>query len=113
MALGILAIIFIVYTMSTSANPEVVLFDRFAWLVTSVVALVATVAFFPYLRFIYPVPQNHSYYTEATHNMWLPEEQIKLKTRLVYYGYVLSSDSDWSTVLLANNRVIVYLSTTR
>jgi hypothetical protein len=105
--LGIAALVFLVYTGVVSTGVER---DRFSWLVTSVVALVATIAFFPYLRLIYPVPHNHPYYAEVTHNMWLPEERIELKTRLVYYGYVLSSDSDWFTVLLANSRVIAYLS---
>ena len=112
--LGILALLFVLYTvLAPLASPDtgVVVRDRFSWLVTSVVALVATIAFFPYLRFIYPIPHNHPYYAEVTHNLWLPEEQIELKTRLVYYGYVLSSDPEWFTVLLANSRVIAYLPT--
>lgn len=112
-ALGVLALLFVGYTVFASfvsPGAGVVLRDRFSWLVTSIVALVAAIAFFPYLRFVYPIPHNHPYYAEVTHNMWLPEERIELKTRLVYYGYVLSSDSDWFTVLLANSRVIAYLS---
>jgi hypothetical protein len=85
--------------------------DSFGWLLTGVVAVVATIAFLPYVHFIYPVPQNRAYYAEITHDMWLPAEQIELDTRLVYYGYVLSSNDDWITVLLATKRVIVYLPT--
>lgn len=83
---------------------------RSSWLLTGVVAVIATIAFFPYVHNIYPVPQNHIYYAEVTHDMWLPAERIELSTHLAYYGYVLSSDSDWLTVLLANSRVIAYLS---
>jgi hypothetical protein len=74
-----------------------------------VVALVASIAFFPYLHFIYPVPQNRGYYAEAAHMMWLNAERIELDTHLVYYGYVLTSDDQWFTVLLVKSRVIIYL----
>jgi hypothetical protein len=108
-ALGILAIVFIVYTAASSA--EVGLRDRFYWLLTSVVALIAAIAFFPYLRFIYPVPQNRGYYAEAAHSMWSNAVRIELDTHLVYYGYVLTSDAHWFTVLLVNSRLIAYLPT--
>ena len=84
--------------------------DFLGWLLTGAVAVLATIAFFPYVHFIYPVPQNRTYYAEITHDMWLPAERIELDTRLVYYGYVLSSDNGWFTVLLVNSRVIAYLS---
>jgi hypothetical protein len=106
-ALVILAIVFIALTSPRTLSGLVV---RFSWLLTSVVAVIATIAFFPYVHFIYPVPQNHPYYAEVTHTMWLPAERIELKSHLVYYGYVLSSDTRWFTVLLDNSRVIAYLS---
>jgi hypothetical protein len=84
--------------------------DFLGWLLTGVVAVVATIAFLPYVHFIYPVPQSRAYYAEITHDMWLPAERIELDAHLVYYGYVLSSDSEWFTVLLVNSRVIAYLS---
>jgi hypothetical protein len=87
------------------------LLNRFSWVLTGAVALVAAIAFFPYLHFIYPVPQDRGYYADTTHAMWLPAEQIKLKTGLAYYGYVLSSDDVWFDVLLVNSRVIAYIST--
>ena len=108
-ALGILAIIFIIYTAITASNAEAGLIDSFSWLLTSVVALIATIAFFPYLHFIYPVPQSHGYYAEAAHSMWLNAERIELDSHLVYYGYVLTSDDQWFTVLLVNSRLIAYL----
>jgi hypothetical protein len=110
-ALGALALVFIIYTIFTASSPEAVLLDSFAWLVTSVVALIAAIAFFPYLHFIYPVPQTRGYYAEAAHSMWLNAERIELDSRLVYYGYVLSSDDEWFTVLLVNSRIITYLPT--
>ncbi len=107
-----LLILTLVYLLIRYLRPKTLIggVDSFGWLLTGVIAVVATVAFFPYVHFIYPVPQDHSYYAEVTHNMWLPEERIELNTRLVYYGYVLSSDTEWFTVLLANSRVIAYLS---
>jgi len=106
-ALVILAIAIIVYTISTASSAEVGL--RFSWLLTSVVALIAAIAFFPYLHFIYPVPQNRGYYAEAAHSMWSNAGRIELDTHLVYYGYVLTSDARWFTVLLVNSRLIAYL----
>jgi hypothetical protein len=103
----IVAVVFIVFAVP---NTVMGLVDRFSGLLTIVVAVTATAAFFPYIHFIYPVPQNHNYYAQITHDMWLPEERIELNTHLAYYGYVLSSDSDWVTVLLGNSRVISYLS---
>jgi hypothetical protein len=107
LALLILAVVFIVFASPSTFSA---LLGRFSWLLTGVVAVVATIAFFPFVHFIYPVPQNHIYYAEVTHDMWLPAERIELNTHLAYYGYVLSSDSDWMTVLLANSRLIAYLS---
>jgi hypothetical protein len=110
-ALGILAIVFVVYIVFTASSPGVILLNSFTWLFTSMVALIATIAFFPYLHFIYPVPQTRGYYAETAYSMWLNAERIELNTRLVYYGYVLSSDDQWFTVLLVNSRLIVYLPT--
>jgi hypothetical protein len=106
-ALLILAVVFIVFAGQSTFSA---LLDRFSWLLTGVVAVVATIAFFPFVHFIYPVPQKHFYYAEVTHDMWLPAERIELNTHLVYYGYVLSNDTDWLTVLLANSRRVAYLS---
>jgi hypothetical protein len=105
--LAILAIVVIIFVASRTSNG---LLDSFSWLATGIVAIIATIAFFPYIHFIYPVPQSRGYYAETTHAMWLPAEQIKLKAGLAYYGYVLSSDSGWFKVLLVNSRLIVYLA---
>jgi uncharacterized membrane protein YkgB len=107
--LAILAIILIIYNaLATSSHFDGALVG-FSWLITGILAVIATVAFFPYIHFAYPVPQDRSYYAEVTHDMWLPAERIELNTRRAYYGYVLSSDAGWFTVLLANSRVIAYL----
>lgn len=83
--------------------------EGFSWLITGILAVVATIAFFPYIHFIYPVPQHRSYYAEVTHDMWLPAQRIELNTHHAYYGYVLASDTRWFTVLLVNSRLIAYL----
>ena len=85
------------------------LVGRLAWVVTGAVALTATVALFPYVHYIYPAPQSRNYYVEATHAMWLPAEEIELSNHRIYNGYVLTSNTLWFTVLLANARTIVYL----
>jgi hypothetical protein len=107
--LAFLAVVAIPLLVADPRNVFSWLAGRLPWLLTGAVAIIATIAFFPYIHFIYPVPQYRGYYTEATHAMWLPGERIELNTRRVYYGYVLSSTGGWFTVLLANSRVIVYL----
>jgi hypothetical protein len=82
----------------------------FSWALSFGVALIATIALFPYVRYLYPVPQYRNYYTEAAHSMWLPTEKIELSTHRIYYGYILSSGGGWFTVLSANSRRIIYLS---
>jgi hypothetical protein len=75
---------------------------------TSIVAIVATLALFPYIYNIYPLPKSREYYVEAMHQIWLPAERLQLSSGLVYYGYVLSNAGGWFTVLL-NNRTVTYL----
>jgi hypothetical protein len=106
--LAVLAVAVVIWVSPSTPNGLV---DSFSWLATGIVAVIATIAFFPYIHFIYPVPQNRGYYAETTHAMWLPAEQITLKTGLAYYGYVLSHDEVWFNVLLVNSRVIAYLRT--
>ncbi len=73
------------------------------------VALVATLALFPYIRSIYPFPGGSNYYVEVLHELWLPAERIALSSGRVYNGYILSSDTNWMTVLLTS-KTIVYLA---
>src|SRR5262249_52607736 len=75
-----------------------------------IVAVIATIALFPYVNHMYPVPHGRNYYAEAAHSMWLPAEKIELSTHRIYYGYILSSGGGWFTVLSAGSRRIVYLS---
>jgi hypothetical protein len=82
---------------------------NFTGLVIAAIALAATIALFPYVHYIYPVPQDRNYYAEATHAMWLPAERIALNSHRIYYGYVLSSDTAWFTVLLTKSRTITYI----
>lgn len=105
-ALAVLAIVFVVLAVPKTFSG---LLGGFSWLLIGVVALAATIALFPYLHYIYPVPQNQNYYAEATHAMWLPAERIALNNHHIYNGYVLSSGGAWFTVLLAHRRTIIYL----
>lgn len=92
--LGVVVLI-LAYILIRYLRPKILIggIDFFGWLLTGIVTAVATIAFFPYVHFIYPVPQNRPYYAEITHDMWLPAERIELNTHLAYYGYVLSSDN--------------------
>jgi hypothetical protein len=104
----LLAIVFIFLAYPRNLDGQI---EGYSWLLSVAVALIATIALFPYVRYIYPVPQHRNYYTEAAHAMWLPTEKIALSTHRIYYGYILSSSGGWFTVLSANSRTIVYLST--
>jgi hypothetical protein len=110
MDLILLAVIFIILAYPRNVDGQV---EGYSWLLGVAVALIATIALFPYVRYIYPVPQHRNYYTEAAHTMWLPAEKIALSTHRIYYGYILSSSGGWFTVLSANSRTIVYLSADR
>ncbi len=93
--LVVLAIVFIIMIVPRTSSG---LLGGFSWLLTGVVAVIATVAFFPYIHFIYPVPQNRLYYAEVTHDMWLPAERIELNThRLLDLPSTLGSG--WPRVL--------------
>jgi hypothetical protein len=107
MALIVLAIVFIFLAYPRSFDGQV---EGYSWMLSVALALIATIALFPYVRSIYPVPQHRNYYAEAAHAMWLPAEKITLSTHRIYYGYILSSSSGWFTVLSANSRTIIYLS---
>jgi hypothetical protein len=80
----------------------------FPHILATVVAIAATLALFPYVYNIYPLPRQSSYYSEVLHELWLPAQKIVVHSGHVYYGYILSSDPGWDTVLLTN-REIVYL----
>ena len=78
---------------------------------TGGIVVCAAIALFPYIYNIFPVPRHQNYYAQVLHELWLPPERIVLKSHQTYFGYLLSADIDWSTVLLLNNRTIVYLHT--
>jgi hypothetical protein len=71
-------------------------------------AIVATLALLPYIYNIYPIPRHKSYYAEVVHELWLPAEKIVARGGHVYYGYALSTSDGWFTILETNKK-IVYL----
>jgi hypothetical protein len=78
---------------------------------TTAIALLAVIAFFPYIYNIYPVPHRTEYYVGVLRSPWLPAEKFSLKSGASYYGYALSEDQDWFIVLLSKTRRIVYIPT--
>jgi hypothetical protein len=79
--------------------------------ISSILAILAAAALTPYLYNLYPVPHSGSYYAITARQPWLPAESISLKSGEVYYGWVLSADQDWFTVLLLSSRTIRYIHT--
>jgi len=77
---------------------------------STVVAMAAALALVPYLYQAYPVPRTGSYYSAILREPWLPTEKVMLSSGLSYYGYILSTDNGWFTVLLANSRTIRYFA---
>jgi hypothetical protein len=87
------------------------IYHNAAAVLTSIIAIFAAIALFPYIYNIFPVPRHQNYYAQVLHELWLPPERIMLNSGHIYYGYVLAADTDWFTVLLLNSRTIVYLHT--
>jgi hypothetical protein len=82
-------------------------YSTFPKLLSATVAIVATFALFPYVSAFYPIPQQHGdYYSEVLHELWLPAEKIVLAKGQIYYGYILSGDTVWDTVLLTNRKIL-------
>jgi hypothetical protein len=80
----------------------------FPRLLSIAIAIIVTVALFPYVSALYPIPHQANYYSKVLHEVWLPAEKIVMHSGHIYYGYILSSDPTWDTVLLTS-RTIVYL----
>jgi hypothetical protein len=99
-------ILFVLILWSIGANTNLPLI--LAWLLSVVVAVVATVAFLPYVYDIYPIPRHSYYYATVAHTMWLPTEKLVLSSGKIDYGYVLSSSSGWVTALSEPSRTIAY-----
>jgi hypothetical protein len=104
----IFAIVLIIFLLRGEPLPVV---GTFGPLLSVLAAVVATIALFPYVYNIYPIPHRSSYYAEVAHDMWLPAEELTLASGQADTGYVLSTGSGWFTVLLAAGRTIVYVPT--
>jgi len=83
-------------------------YSNYPRLLSAAVAVIVTVILLPYVSGIYPVPHQGSYYYDVLHELWLPAEKLVTSSGHTYYGYILSSEPHWDTVL-QTNRTIVYL----
>jgi hypothetical protein len=104
-------IVLVVVPIVVNASGTDLLFEVIPNIATLVIALVATIALFPYIYNIYPVPHRTEYYVGILRSPWLPAEKLSLRSGRNYYGYELAADPDWFTVLLARTRTIVYIHT--
>ncbi len=104
-------IVLVVVPIVVNASGTDLLFEVIPNIATLVIALVATIALFPYIYNIYPVPHRTEYYVGILRSPWLPAEKLSLRSGHNYYGYELAADPDWFTVLLARTRTIVYIHT--
>lgn len=83
-------------------------YSNYSRLLSIAVAIIATLVLFPYVSSLYPIPHHSNYYSKVLHELWLPAEKIVMNSGHIYYGYILSSDPTWDTVM-QTNRTIVYL----
>jgi MFS family permease len=83
-------------------------YQTFPKVLSVIIAIIATLALFPYVYNVYPFPRHTDYYVKVLHELWLPAEKIVLKSGVVYSGYVLSNSDGWFTLLRAN-KTIIYL----
>jgi hypothetical protein len=77
--------------------------------ITTIVAVLATVALFPYVYNLYPLPHGGGYYEAVIKQPWINAEQFRLRSGRVVYGYALSNQNRWFTILLAKSRKIAYI----
>ena len=83
-------------------------YQTFPKVLSVIIAIIATLALFPYVYNVYPFPRHTEYYVKVLHELWLPAEKIALKSGAVYSGYVLANSGGWFTVL-RTNKTIMYL----
>lgn len=103
-----IAHLLIVFAIVVSIMMLTMAYSSLPRLLSVAVAIIATVALFPYVSALYPIPHQTNYYSKVLHELWLPAERIVMHSGHIYYGYILSSDPKWDTVLLTS-RTIVYL----
>jgi len=99
----------LMFFIASYRSPTLRLLAALAGLLTTAVAIIATLTLFPYVVNFYPLPRTSGYYVQTLRSLWLPGEKITLSSGRVYYGYTLSTSDGWFTVLLANSRRMAYL----
>jgi hypothetical protein len=87
----------------------VLIVSKWPNLFVTVTAAGVALVLFPYVWTLYPLPHRSDYYATALYQPWLTAEEIRLDKGHSDYGYVLSTADGWFTVLLAQNRTIVYI----
>jgi hypothetical protein len=78
-------------------------------IVALTLALIATAYLLPYVLYVYPFPESHSYYEQFLRQPWLSAERITVKSGDTMVGYTLTEDDHWMTVLKAAPRIILYI----
>ena len=86
-----------------------IFYSGFSGGIAFALAIIGVIAFTPYVINIYPLPDTTDYYFTVLHQPWLPAEKITLSSGKVIYGYVLSTNNSWFTVLRTKDRGIVYI----
>lgn len=94
------------------------LFVAFALLVTLVsagfgtfmriVGVIVSLALFPTITQLYPLPPTNSYYTQLLRQPWLPAETFTLSSGQRFVGFALSDDGTWIEILKNVSRTITY-----
>ena len=74
-------IVLIVVPILVNTSGSDFLFEVIPNIATLVIALVATIALFPYIYNIYPVPHRTEYYVGILRSPWLPAEKLSLAQR--------------------------------
>lgn len=79
----------IVVAIAISIMVLTIAYSSFPRLLSVAVAIIATVALFPYVSALYPIPNQTNYYSRVLHELWLPAERIVMHSGHIYYGYIL------------------------
>jgi hypothetical protein len=76
--------------------------------VMRIAGVIVSIALFPTITQLYPLPAANSYYSQLLRQPWLPAETFTLSSGQRFVGYALGDDGTWIEILKDANRTITY-----
>jgi hypothetical protein len=76
--------------------------------VMKIAGFIVSIALFPSITQLYPLPAATSYYIQLLRQPWLPAETFTLGSGQRFVGYALGDDGTWIEILNDSSRTITY-----